>query len=548
MVPLPSPKSLWPLWALTFLPPSLSAGWFSGEMRVDSFFKQDITTQTGVLPPELEDDQYHLTRMRLVYNQLFNDNRYYARLAVIYPEDDVFQIKKNAYTQTGLTNIHTLIGEASISVNHQGLVSSYGRIEAPDISDEHDFFQLGIGERIGTTIGRSGYHLGVRANFKQRALGTQVGLWQQTLEQAPTTIIPVAEVVTPSKLEGAQTPTETNLDSQEVAKSITAESYEKHGIRYAWGGRVAYTPYYSPYRAFGMGLGFRSAPLDIPLVMAVLYDKFVAGDSISSEPAQGFYRLLTFSRLQELRFDMLRTFDQFGLRFGSSFQRLPLDQSASVQTSDNSGGEPISVSPESYIFEDTARSFGYYIEGSMLLGGASYQVCRERAVIQGVRVPASWGALEFGVRWGFERYTNALCLMQDNGVQDFLASSYDAGLVSGTGRLAYSLVENGDHQYYLMRVDNEVGDSTEQFISSETVQEYSFFGLGQEKDVVYSYKTYGQGLSFHLNYYFNETTTLQLQFESIHYQKDIISRDNGLVDSLKFQHLTQWQARFESKF
>lgn len=533
--------------ALFFASSPSAQSWVNGEMRFDGLFKQDITTASPLIEPEARNDSYELARLRLVFNHLFNDNRYYARVVVTSPESDVFQVKKNLFYDNAPLAKKLHLGEVSIAVNHQGLVSTYGRIEAPEISDEHALFQLGIGERIGTTLGRTGYKLGVRADFKQRALGAQVGLWQQTSQKAPQSITPVSELVTPSKLTGVETALSTNLDKDEVAQSLTAANYSDNTSlsNYGWGGRVAYMPYYNPYHTFGGGLGFRVAPLDTPLVMAVLYRPYAA--PAVSQPAQGFYRLVSFTRLQELRFDVLRTYGQFYMCAGSSFQRMSADQKASVLPSDDSAGAPLAVDSSAFIFEDPGRSFGYYVEGAYLLGARSYNVCRERSAIMGVRAPSSYGAIEFGARFGIERYTNILGLLQKNGATDFTSSAYDGGTVSGQGRITYDLSGEPSREYSLLAINNYVADD-DQFIVPQTKEEYSFFGLGQKKNVVYSYKTSAKGLSLHVNYYYNESTRLQVQFESLHYKKDVISRDSGMVDSINYEHITQWQIRLESRF
>lgn len=535
--------------ALFFASSPSAQSWVSGEMRFDGLFKQDITTSSPAIEPEVRSDTYELARLRLVLNHLFNDNRYYAKIAVTSLEGDVFQVKKNLFYQTEPAAQKLHLGEASIAVNHQGLVSTYGRIDTPEVSDEHALFQLGIGERIGTTLGRSGYKLGLRADFKQRALGVQVGLWQQTLQKAPQSITPVSELVTPSKLTGAETALSTNLDTDEIAKSLTADDYSDNTSfsSYGWGGRAAYMPYYNPYHTFGGGLGFRVAPLDTPLVMAVLYQPYAEPDIDAELPAEGFYRVVSFTRLQELRFDVLRTYEQFYMRAGGSFQRLSADQKASVLPSDDSAGVPVALDAAAFIFEDTGRSFGYYIEGAYLLGASSYNVCRERSAIMGVRAPSRFGAIEFGARFGIERYTNILGLLQKNGVTDLTSSSYDAGAVSGAGRISSAVGGEPHREYHLIAINNYVEEG-EQFIVPQTKEEYSFFGFGQKKNVVYSYKTSAKGLSLHVNYYYNESTRLQVQFESLHYKKDVISRDAGMVDSINYQHITQWQLRLESRF
>jgi hypothetical protein len=95
-------------------------------------------------------------------------------------------------------------------------------------------------------------------------------------------------------------------------------------------------------------------------------------------------------------------------------------------------------------------------------------------------------------------------------------------------------------------VNNVVDANTDFFITPETVDEHWFFGIGPTKKVIYSYKTAAQGLSLHLNYYYNENLRLQLQFQSTKYQKNIISRDNGMVDSINYQHIRDFRFMIEA--
>lgn len=526
--------------ALCFCSFAHTQAWLSGDFRLHGLFAQNITSeaQTAAAP-----DSYDLERVQLDYNQLFHDNRYYVRVGIHTQEHDVFQIKNGVFEQLAPTLLRPQLTEVSLSVNHQGMVSSYGRIQLPELSDEHDLFQLGIGQRVGTILGRGGYKLGVKASVKQRALGAQIALWQQNTQEDPQSLQAPSLTITPSQLAGQESETLTNLDVSEVAQSLVYRQNDTQNWgRYGWGGRAAYMPYYNPYHSVGGGLGFRVAPLELPVVLAVLYDPYQAPEVAQSRPAQGFYRVVTFQRLQELRVDLLRTYEQFYLRLAGSFQRLPVDKTVSVLVSDSAAGAPVAPPSDNFIFEDTGRSFAYYAEGAYLIGASSYHVCRERAAISGVRGLSHYGALELGVRFGIERYTNILALLQRHGAQDFTTTA------GAAQRLKYETAEGFVHDFSLMAVDNSSAGGDSFYITPETKEEYSFFGIGQKKDIVYSYKTSANALSLHLNYYYNEDLRCQLQFESRHYKKNVVSRDPGMVPSPNYDHMTQWQLSVEARF
>jgi len=541
-------RNLWAVLGLVAAMTSCYSSGFSGEMRMDGRVKRAISgvdTSSSDLT-----DRLVLSRMRLRHDKEWGPmHRWSTRLEFHMDEQEGPLFKQSVLDVAPLTE-SILLSEANVSYKMHRTIYRMGLIEAPNLTPAYERFTLGIGQQIGSILGRSGYYLGAEVSFREGPFGGTIGVWQNQVSGAQgyhnlQAFEALSTMRTPSALLGSISP-QIDFNGTEVLKSLPSTSFATATTPYGIGGRVAYVPFLQKNRSLGLGVGYSYQILEQPIVLGVLYDPYVAGIAADTEPAvpaTGYYRLGSFKDLSQMTIDCLRTYD--GARMAASFsmQSMPIDQKAGILTNDLTGGAATaSLSP--YAFEDNGLSFAYYAEMGLLMKGEGYRIDRVKNAVTGIRLGAHKMGWEIGARYGVERTTNMLSLLNQIGMNDLTSSAYvDA---NGEGRYQLQGVQTDATGPYLLIVMDNSGYAPYITPLEESID--TAYGIFGTKDVTQSFKTLSRGGAVYLNFYLAENIVCKAQFECLWHQKRIYTRDNDYVQSINYQTDRNIQFRVESFF
>ncbi len=522
---------------------------FSGELRMDSVIDRRISGSD--LSSTNLSDRLYLSRARLRYEKDWGYGKRWSARMEFHLKELQESIFKQSVIDQSVTLDKTTLAQANVTYKMHRTKYQAGLIEVPNLTPSYEHLTLGLDSQVGSILPESGYHLGIMAIFKEGPFGGIVGAWQARSSglqryQSLNVFASVSETITPSSLDSAVSP-ETNLDSTEVLQSLPSSSFSKLSIPYGVGGRASYTLASEKNRHLGLATGMSYEIFDRPIILAVLYEPYVEGIAATSTdsavPAEGYYRMVSFSDVFQITLDFLRTYDQ--TRFSSAFsmQWIPVDKTSAVLTNDTTGGAA-TASSSPYIFEDNGMSFGYYAEFGVLMKGYGYKVDRVKNAVTGVRLGRNDFGWEIGARVGVERTTNMVSLLNLIGINDFQSSIYSDD--TGSGRYIFEGVQTDTASpYILVTVDNS-GATPYVVPWEQTINTFNGF-LGTST-VTQSFKTLTKGWALYANLYLTENTVCKMQFEYLWNDKRIYTRDNDYVSSINYQKDRNLQFRVESFF
>lgn len=504
---------------------AFAASKMSGEIRFDARFTVNQKTSADVQVAEsLErNDNLFISRARLDFcGDVAKDWMYGMRLE--YPEDENDQIGIDPSVtgaQSGIpftantpivTSIDAAIARAYVCWKGlEGINIKMGRIGTPEITSDRLYYMPYIGKypnnrAVGSAVNYSGDHAGFAVDGAAGPIGYSFGIWKQTdLRNFETVNVAagahsddtLAEVVTLAK------------------NTVTASSFDSKSLRYGFGGRLTFAQEMKNGTAFGVGVGYNRAPLNMPVVINLVER---LGQSGSHSP---LYSQLSFNDLSNFAVDASATFKSFQVNAGYQDQTLSDDvylASSGATATDVNG------------FQQNGKATAWWVELGYLIMGEGYKLDAKNAAISGVKLREKQAGLEVTARYGHEVRKNALALLSTTGFEDF---NTDAAGTSAATRAVAEVVAVADHntdRVLMVTVDNTVAN---------------VMSTGNTVDI---FEERMGGFAFGLNYYMAENAVIKLEYES---RSNDFKRDQGpttWTDSLNAKNIGTVRVRADYSF
>lgn len=488
--------------------PALSASTheFSGQIALGSWvnLKQKDATGEDVPPAAEFNDNVALWRARLcAKGPIISDWQY--ELLVQTPERENSQIGLDPLVTTASDGVpfmpqSPLAPLVAAQVAHAaahwhglpGMTVSIGLIEVPEVSATHLGYQALPGkypgnQLVGSVIYPSGNHPGIAVAAEKKRLGIALALWEQTDVRAANVAAQDLTMTTSGSSWAGM--------SQLLSESASSAFFEASALRLAAGGRISYATALPYQWKVGGGVGFQSAPLNMPIIAAVVAELSSGGSSAPHAVA-----VTSFNRLNNLAVSAIAT--RRALQFQASYEY----QSTPAANSSVSFGGSTSQSSESWdIFNQKGSASALALQAGYLLYGERYIFDKQHAAISRVKLMPGLAGLEVVARYGHERRSNILALLTPNGWDDFrtyddLSTAYadlaEAGVIAVAGVPS--------DRALLVKVDNTgVTPSISQL-------------TGGSASNVFEEKVSGLTLGF--NYYVSDNAVLQIEYTGEHHE------------------------------
>jgi len=484
---------------------AFAANTVSGAIRFDAAFNTAMktSTNTSVADADRPADLLAVSRMRLNFaGDIAKDWKYYVRVAN----------SEASNAQLDLENGKALPTEPSTSASFSQANASWtgienmkltlGLVSCTNISADNDYYKPYIGKwpknrSLGNIVNGSGNRPGVTLAGTAGPIGYNLGVWNQTsfrkLESFGTADID--GVVAVAAVAGSTFST-INTTTHALESTFDAKS-----LRLGYGARLTFAPKMSGSNSYGMGIGYNSAPLTLPIVVTTFEDASLAAANLKTTSS-------AFNQLNQIAVDAAAVFGALQVNAGYESQTVKLDASAGYNT----------PTAESKIFDRDGKANSWWIEAGYLLMGDSYKFDAAKATISGVKLRDGQAGLEIAARFGTETRKNVLALVNAVGFDDFGSKVKSQVATSSTYPTRSVLV---------LGVDNTA--ATPIAISDETALE-----------------TKMHGYVLNVNYYVNANAAIKAEFEQQHNKFQLGTAASA--DSLNNKSVSTLRLRAEFTF
>ncbi|NBW56646.1 hypothetical protein EBR43_02440 [bacterium] len=462
---------------------AFAANTVSGAIRFDAAFNTAMKKQdnASVADADRPADLLAVSRMRLNFaGDIAKDWKYYVRVAN----------SEASNAQLDLENGKALPTEPSTSASFSQANASWtgienmkltlGLVSCTNISADNDYYKPYIGKwpknrSLGNIVNGSGNRPGVTLAGTAGPIGYNLGVWNQTsfrkLESFKATGIDgVAAAAHSATAPAVAATTFANVDA---AKHALESTFDAKSLRLGYGARLTFAPKMSGSNSYGMGIGYNSAPLALPIVVTTFADASLNASGIISTSS-------AFNQLNQIAVDAAAVFGALQVNAGYESQTVKLDVSAGYNTPNT----------ESKIFDRDGKANSWWIEAGYLLMGDSYKFDAAKATISGVKLRDGQAGLEIAARFGTETRKNVLALVNAVGADDFSSTYLKSQVATSTTYPTRSVLVLG--------VDND-GRTTDIVVSDDT-----------------AFETKMNGYVLNVNYYVNANAAIKAEFEQQH--------------------------------
>jgi hypothetical protein len=534
---------------------AFAANMISGEIRFDATFNLGQKTAAGTSAADntIIPDNLNISRARLDFSGDLGKNwNYFIRAE--YNEYENAQLNQDytvtpaLYGTTGLPVLHYAATATNVNIGNvfsrayatwmpfDGVSLMMGRIGCPDISADNIYFKPYIGswpnnKTVGSLVDYSGDHPGISIVGSlglpmSSTFGYSAGLWKETdlrkllsFDSAGYTDISPGNQAAGITTTMLQTFTDGHAD-------LSASSFDSKSLRLGYAGRLSLASMISSAQV-GLGVGFNQAPLIAPVVVATSNFLHNSGDSRDGNQ----FTLAAFNMLTNWAVDAAAVFGAFQINAGFQDQTLKLETSQDYL---DNGGPTITGCQ---IFSENGKATAWWVEAGYLFMGNGYKFDAHKAVVTGVKMRDSKGALEISARFGTEIRKNVLALMNQPGFDDFNAATNQSPLLDAAN---IGIINGGvgyNDAYLLISTDNSNGYAN----ATPAVPPITLDGKT-------AYQAKMTGYAVNVNYYVDEHTVIKAEFEQRNNKFERMSSGSDWSDSLNAKTVSTLRLRGEFSF
>lgn len=517
---------------------AFAANTVSGAIRFDATFntsQKPGSSSTTITDAQKPADSLNIARARLDFAGDIAKNWMY-NVRVNLDEYTDHQLGLD-YTQmrmmetTGLPMIPRAPMDAAAVISQayatwsglEGVALSLGRIQAPSISSDNLYYKPYIGnwpenQSVGNLVNISGDHPGLSIAGKVGPVGYEFGVWNQTNARKLTTFnasppVKSGEPVTSGETEG-------DKFRGLLRSTDTLADFDSKSLRLGYAARLTFAPKISGGNAYGIGIGYNQAPLNVPVVVLTAQSY-----SSTTPPAAPVYTTAAFNQLTNVAVDAAAVFGAVQVNVGYQNQHVKLDATQGYGTTTSA----------SQIFNEDGKATAWWVEAGYLLMGDSYNFDAAKAVVSGVKLRDGQAGLEIAARFGTETNKNVMALLDPVGHSDFSATS--TGVATSTAAViggfqpVSGLMNNG---ILALAVDNDDAPGVDgtQIVDAGTV----------------AYQSKSTGFVFNINYYVNNNAAIKAEFEQRHNKFERMFAGSTWLDSVNNKSVSTIRLRAEFMF
>jgi len=514
---------------------SFAATTVSGMMRFDANFntEQKANNDTTLADAARPQDSFYASRYRLDFKgdiakswtfhvRLANDELSSAQLDLsgIKAADGAsglpYVVPSGTYLNTVSSNAPTFSQAYASWSGIEGMKLSLGALSATNISSDNDYYKPYIGNwpenrSVGNIVHSTGNKAGVKLEGMFGPVGYSASIFNQTnyreISSFPATSTLAFTAIT--AVTGA-TVSRTALQVQSGVDNIirTTSIFDAKSLRLGYGARLTFSPKLAGSYNYGVGVGYNSAPMYMPVVTAVLDDAGSEGFLVPSASgvaaplvaaADIAQTVTSFNTLNQLALDAAATFGALQVNAGYESIQLKKDVAQNYNTT---------AATRTTILDNNGKATSFWIEAGYLLMGDSYKFNSSKALISGVKLRENQAGLELAARFGQETRKGVIALLSPVGLNDF-------SLGQSTSSLALASIQSNapSNQHALvLTVNNDAQDialiGTPTGLTSADVAQITTTGDDA------GFQTRSTGYVINLNYYVNDNACIKAEYES----------------------------------